>query len=461
MKTIIFILTTLLALFLTKDAFCQALLEENLNRFQREKEAMHLTELKYRHQNYLNAPLHENPTAGYLSLKANHAKERGIFKKYNYKYNVEFRLNSNQSYLSTSFREAYIERTFKRTTYGLGRKILLWHPNEHYWAYGTLNNTQGFSPLEPKQEGLTGFHMVHQKGRFSGELFASYFFVPQYNPSYNARNGKIMGRTEWASVIPTHFRFNNVLAPIFYQKAYPSNNEIIKELVLNESFALQGAYHYKRKKSSGRITAYGAYKPENHVRKYMYGIYQQRPKEQFVANIKAFANYHLLLGLGFYHQQGSWTLSGATEISRPEPGDLRFPSSNDRLRIHETYLSDMRYTSSLIYHSSLWKLGLHYINVQNKRKKNQRYFLDKIHEWNHALGFSLEYFSENRWRGTTNYKYDFRYKDIALKSEIEYTGWAPFQAALGLEIVESPQINSYWRPFTTNDSVYSYISYLF
>ena len=60
-----------------------------------------------------------------------------------------------------------------------------------------------------------------------------------------------------------------------------------------------------------------------------------------------------------------------------------------------------------------------------------------------------------------DFRYDLARKDQIVKAEGSYTFLNRATLNIGMELIKSPQDNSYWSAYRANDTVYSSLRFLF
>ena len=77
------------------------------------------------------------------------------------------------------------------------------------------------------------------------------------------------------------------------------------------------------------------------------------------------------------------------------------------------------------------------------------------------MGLLLGYKANDKFKASLNLKYDLKTEDTILKNEIIYRPAKHLQLALGAELLRSPQDESYWSSFRSNDLIYSNLAIVF
>ena len=402
----------------------------------------------YRNYSYLSTPIHSSSTQS-LEMRLSGKN-----------YDLATIFTPGQQGLAYSVAQVYWEKKMGDISYSLGRKILSWPPNESIWGMGHLNGLEGFTPMRPRAEGLTGFHASLKKGPMELQFFASIFFIPQLNPAYKVENGKIVSKGPWGIIVPETLIFGNGQAPIAYQIEVPNSGEIVEDIILNESVALYGAYNFENGKLKGKLTIYGGYKPENQLRWHLYGFYEQAEEERVVIKVKNFVNHHSFVGIRLNHHYGPISWYNGFQFFRPRRGSP-FPTKNNYSEREQNY-SDERYiTSSIFFNWNRGRVGLHYLKSYGNQKTKESIF-DKLSPWRHALGTTLQFWPHRKWQIMMDYRRDILFKNTIAKGEINYFLNPFFRVGLRGEVIQAPiMAHNYWSSFRRNDSIQGHIAYYF
>ena len=420
--------------------------------------------LTIRHYQRLAQPIHKNI---YSSTVEAHFSDAGNFSfNLDYGYDLSAKFLTSRSSFAYSIASLYLGQSYSRTRWRLGRKVLSWNPIESYWGHSQLNGQEGFSPIATKQEGLIGFHAEHTVGGFTGEIFASYLFLPKINPEHYVEDNRIQSSNEWGSVPPEQVRIGDGIIPIRYSIHRPITEEVINDIVLNPSLGISLHQRYKLGTVQGSLRTYGLYKPENSLRFLARNIYRTDTKKNYIdSTIVPFVHYHTLWGVALSHQVGGFTWDiHASRNSPLSPDGYQSDTGQGFFELHEAYYNNDSIASSFSYRDGSWNLGVHYLHApQVALYKKSAAFLSSVPHWHKSWGLSLQY-RNNTWNGLLDVKYDTFLYNTVLKSELSYR--FPFGLSLGTraEIIQSPQERkpyNYWSNYRTNDSFQTYLSYNF
>lgn len=385
------------------------------------------------------------------------------------KISAALRFFSESSNAIYSIPEAYIEYKFSDSEYSLGRKIVDWNPSEKFWLQGNINGRKNFSLLSEEQEGLTGFHYSRKITKnFKLDVIGSYVFVPNMNPSYEVVDGKITSKAQWVSLPPSEISLSGQVLPIYYYLATPS----LEKILIQESLAFRGSY--KIDKTNTKISFYGLYKPENDLRVNAEG-YLAKNLDQVKVTAHPFVNHHIVYGaniaqslpLGLQFNTGIEVVDPNANIRanlfviNPSQMASKREFDADYFSIVPVYTKKSFWWSSIsnndpIHHVSLNSTVL----LSEKKDPGDDFYGDQV-KWRKAIGISYSYSITDSLLFDMNIKYDFELQDNILKFESSYQIRDEYRFKLGIELIKSPNPNSYWSVYRASDTIYGDFSVLF
>ena len=233
--------------------------------------------------------------------------------------------------------EVFISYHGKNNQLILGRKIVDWNPTEKFWGLGKVNGLRAMNLLEQDQEGVTGLHYHAKMGDFDVQLLASYFHIPQINPTFHIDDGNVEAPTEWSKEPPERARFEGEEIPVFYKLQHID----FDDLLLKPSVGIYAAYNWRgfSEDNQGKVTGYYAYKPEQGVRINATGFFDQQNDSQAVVTAKPFSNLHQVYGLGVEQKIGAIDYRLGWDVSDPDRGtDPNFEF--DALKVEPKYFRE-------------------------------------------------------------------------------------------------------------------------
>lgn len=402
------------------------------------------------HLQRLNTPANEEIKNQYMEVnfigrKENHTKWDGY-------YRLDARLypgQENNSMISAP--EFYLRRRIPYGQLSLGRKLINWNRDEAFWGLGVLNGNRGFSFMDFDREGITALHYRGKVGAFGFHVFASPLYIPQLNPALKVSNRKVTSTNEWAALPFSEVSFNGTKIPIYNELIQPK----VSDILFNPSFGVQLDYGWK----AGKAKVYATYKPENSLRVVATGIYD--PVEE-AADVKAsaFANHHLVWGANVSQEiNKNLVARGGVMVDHPEvgePGSFEF----EAMKIIPTYNRKTYFHTSLNYQTEVNKISLNYLKSFEGETTKANTFASKT-MWKNAVGVKWEYSWTSKFRILSFFKYDLDLQDSLTGMKLGYRMTKHLNLGLGFEVIDSPQSNSFWSPFRTNDTITSELSYHF
>jgi len=412
-------------------------------------EAEAATAVSYQELGRMNTPATNNASNRWFGIDFDKYKEfKGRYSGY-MKFHARH-LGENGPIFSAP--EAYFDVHRGNTGVTYGRQIMNWNPHEQFWLLGDLNPQRGFNLLEQDMEGLAGIKLRHQQDNFSLELFGSYLYIPQLNPTYKIKDGKIDAPTEWSKLPPSSVFYNDAVVPIYYDLELPE----MKTVLFQPSVGGRLSMNWNEK---GGVSVYGLYKPENQVRFNATGFYEQDVEERARVRAKPFVNHHWIYGAEVEQSFGDiqWQL-GAMAVIPEKGGDPTFEF--EPLKIEPVYEDYIYGFNTLKLEQDEFSVAVHHIESFSPPGQEENVFGKKIH-WQSATGIQGTYLFNDKWSSNVSYRYDWQLGDIQLVGAVTYKMSRNAAASLGLEMLEVPNKNSYWSSFRSNDTSYARLNYAF
>jgi hypothetical protein len=372
-------------------------------------------------------------------------------KRINFSLDAGATLGINNKKVFLSVRELNIELDHKKTNFKLGRQVLDWNEGIEAWGLNHLNSQDGLSETKNSQEGLTGISIERKLGNFNVHLFGSLLYIPQLKPGYEFGNdGTIFTRSEWIKPPPSKVLFRNITIPVHYDIVIPE----AKDILFHSTIGLQNSYEW----SSGEVSAFGIYKPENRLRINGTGHLDQDSLKAMV-KAKPFVNHHLLLGAKVKQSVGSLNLIASVDYDRPKDGgDSSFIFNIKEFK--PVYIERVYSSFSMNIKKTNYALELSYIKLIDEKGANDEFF-STTSKWTNAISFKVDYSYNDFFLITSEFNHDFFWKDSILKSRFSYKINKDLFTSIGAELIASPEDDSYWSYFRTNDNLFTEISYLF
>ncbi len=372
--------------------------------------------------------------------------------------------SANSSYLKAHVRnygargtiysvpEAFLRTERGNTQVYYGRHIVDWNPHEQFWLLGDLNAQRGFNLLEEDEEGLAGIHLIHQQEFLKIDILASYVYIPQLNPGYVIKNGQVTSVTEWSKLPPKQVYYNNATVPIYYELEMPE----MKTIIFQPSVGGRVKMNWSEQ---GGVSVYGIYKPENQVRLNATGHYEQDTMEQARVRAKPFVNHQWIYGAEVEQAVGDVVAQVGGMAVIPEHGqDPTFKF--EPLKIEPVYEDFYYGFASATYKKPEMSLGLHHVKSFSPPAQKENLFGKKIH-WQNASGVKYDYIFNDYWSLNLAYRYDWQMQDRLWVQSVTYHVNAQASISAGLEMLDSPNADSFWAAYRSNDTTYARLNYIF
>ncbi|MDD0852093.1 hypothetical protein HBN50_03250 [Halobacteriovorax sp. GB3] len=372
--------------------------------------------------------------------------------------------------INFSIAEAYVESSngYDKSI-SVGRKLLDWNINEHYWMLGNMNGLQGMQLLSEKQEGLIGLHAERTfDTNFKVSIFFSYFNIPALNPGLDVKDGKITSNSEWVRRPPEYTVVKGKLVPIRYDINMPGYDK----LVLKKSLGIRQSYKWE----DGEISSFFIYKPENKVRVNAEAKLVEENGGYFVdVTANPIVNHHMIYGVQLRQDFGDVKTITGFDITDPNARLGKDFDVLDPVKLEEaqrTYKSEYfdvapNYDRESYFHSTAYinrdtyDLLFGYIQILSDNIRGSDDFYSETVKWKQAFGGKIRYFFSDDLQLSADIKYDISRKDQIVKAEVFYRFMNSAAIKVGAELIKSPQDNSYWSAYRAHDTIYSNLSYTF
>lgn len=412
----------------------------------------------------LNTPSNRSKGQNWAGIGGTYDFKRAVVEG---KFDGDLRFSIEEGNTVASLSEGYFRYKGQENDVSLGRKRLDWNPNEGFWQLGHINGTRGFRLLDTKEEGLIGFHYLNPAGAVKTEVFLSYFYVPTLSPGLKISEGQVTSSSEWVKLPPKRTTLSGQDVDIRYNLNTPP----VRDVLVNKSLGLKMEVDWK----GGRLAGYSLYKPENKLRINAEAYYD--PNQGAVAvNANPVVNHHAIYGTVVEQKIEHVTLIGGFQVVDPNANlGSDFDNLSGKLDEQEsgkTFTSDYfviepKYDREAFFHGSMlgqWdygNFGIHYLHYVTDHEKGSDDFYSETVRWKQALGIEGSYFFDDHWEGRGALRYDFKRQDNILQGEIAYNMLRRLRIGVGMELLRSPEINSFWSAYRTNDIVYTTLQYFF
>jgi len=414
----------------------------------------------------LNEPQNKTKNSDWLELSHTYNLKRSNIRA-RFHGDARFYLNNND--MSLSLGEAFISyKGENKSTYTLGRKKLLWHPNEVFWQLDHFQNNRGFRLMDSKQEGLTGFHYSTRDGALKTEIFLSYFYIPSLNPAVRIDGGNVVSNSDWYKRPPEKTIISGQEVGIFYNLNTPE----YRDVVIQKSLGLRMSADWGKRQNYGQVSAFSIYKPERRLRINAEAFYDPS-LDRVVVNASPVVNHHVMFGGELRQRLGNTQTSLGVVTIDPNAklgkdfDSLSLSIENNRSLESEFFKVEPKYNRETYAHYSTvfdydsLKLSLNYLHYFSEHIKGSDDFYSETVRWKRAAGIGSAY-QVNDWLQTTlSMRYDFERKDNLLNAQAIFTPYKQSVITIGSELIKSPQTNSYWSAYRANDTFYFNVAYIF
>lgn len=406
------------------------------------------SQLAYQQRERINNPHNNSNANNWFSIKISSESPGKTIDKV---FDFDLRFSKGEEDLQFSVPQAYLELKGKTYSLSLGRKILDWSPNEGTWGLSYLNVHQGIDFLGFKEEGVSALHFKKYFGGFSLGGFLSYFHVPQTNPGFYINDGEIKPRSEWSRTPQESALLQGEVVPMYYDVQLPA----LGEFLFHESYGTELAYNW----NSGKVSLFGAYKPENGIRVRAQAKYEQIEKEQIHVTAVPFVNHQWVYGGNISQKAFGLDFNFGVEVTDPKNHDA-VGFETDETSFLPQYLKRSYFMGSMGIDRDFFSLSLNYIQLIEGAGGADDYFSIDT-KWSEAIGLNWSYIFSDSFRYKGSHKYDIKKDDQILTSEIAYDFNPNVTISLGFEFLIAESKTSYWFPYRANDTVYSSLSYIF
>ncbi len=431
------------------------------------------TELKVGYEKFLrlNNPQNKTKSSDWLDFSFQYESQRSFIRS---KIDADLRFYINNSSFSPSISELYLQYNgVDDTRYTVGRLRLDWHPNESYWQLNHFQNTQGFRMMDTNLEGLTGFHYGIKDPFFKLEFFLSYFYIPALNPSVEVENGNVSSNVDWYKQPPKRTIISGNEVDIFYSLNLPNYRDIL----FQKTLGLRVAPYWGNQKEGGELSFFAVYKPERNLRVNAQAYYDP-DIDKVAVNANPIVNHHVILGYDLrLHWDKTSLITGLVYVDPAAKLGADFDTlsvsldnttaNNRNVLSTEFFEVEPKYMRETYAHLQLnhkWRdltLSFNGIYYFSKHPKGSDDFYSETVKWVRAAGVGGLY-QMNEWsQFGFSIRYDFKRKDNLLNIQYILTPWRASIFTLGAELIKSPQANSYWSAYRTNDTFYFNAGYTF
>lgn len=390
----------------------------------------------------------------------------------NLAFDADIGLDLPTASVKYSLSEFYYQKQFSRFGLKLGRVRLDWSKGLNYWGLGKLNSKRNFGHLDAKEEGILGIYINKRiKKNLHFELLFSYLHMPQINPGLYVEDRMVKGHASWIKLPPKRTvlpvaGFKRTV-PIYYKVNMPD----IEKVMFNKSLGANLTYSPF---SFLKMSTFIVYKPENKIRVNAEAYYNLA-EDAINVTANPIVNHHLLLGAKLNFKKGPLSAVTGFNINDPnakigkdfallDPMELKQQNrtfESEYFKIAPRYEKESYWYSSLKYTAAKYKIALSFVQILTDNIRNADDFFSETAMWKQAIGTKFEFDIFKRLKLNFDFKHDFKTYDNLLRSQLAYSFKGPLQLLIGVDLIKSTKLNSYWYNFRGNDIIYSNLSYQF
>ena len=329
--------------------------------------------------------------------------------------------------------------------------------------------------MDTTLEGLTGFHYAMKDGGFKLETFLSYFYIPSLNPSVDIQGGQVSSNVDWYKLPPKRTIISGNEVDIFYSLNMPEYRDII----FQKTLGMRLSYDWKNEEDTFGMQSsfYGVYKPERNLRVNAEAYYDPNI-DKVAVNANPIVNHHVILAtdLRLFWEKTD-LVTGLTyvdptaklgadfdslSVSLDSNGsNVRNALETDFFKVEPKYVRETYAHMRLNHRYQNLTLSLNGIYYFSKHPKGSDDFYSETVKWVRAAGLGGLYHI-NEWSQLGfSLRYDFKRKDNLLNAQYIITPWRSSIFTFGAELIKSPEANSYWSAYRTNDTFYFNAGYTF
>ncbi|HLW58067.1 MAG TPA: hypothetical protein VKY27_11800 [Bacteriovoracaceae bacterium] len=365
---------------------------------------------------------------------------------------------NDQSLTQYSIPEAYVGGKLSKKDYiRFGRQVLNWAEVDKVWGFGKLNNRIGFDGFDPGQEGLTG--LLYERRSSNGmryRAFLSGIYVPELNPSLDIdkKDKTITSRHPWADPPSATAEIDpGNVKRIAYEVDYPEYHEVIYKYTVGASLGYESKHWvwdgFIIRKPENRFT------PEAHVS-------LNSVDDLIEAQVKPHFHHHDVYGSTLKYRNLDLEMYISGIAVRP----LHYPEGDrDAFRATKIKSEKMRedYLGGGISRvNDIYSIGFNYVARLSPYDRDAE-TLTEDPRWNQAINiFAVRNFWGQKLSLRTDLKFDMMTTDRLFMFEALYKATKHLHLSAGVKLIGTPgDGDSYWSPYTNNDSIYGGLRYAF
>ena len=224
-----------------------------------------------------------------------------------------------QSYFKLiEFKREYLEENKKIT---VGRHLHEWSKADNFWHLGDWHSRFLWDKFNPEEMGMTGVFYERKWSAFKLNLFGSFLFLPDQEPSYFEDGNRVRSKNPWFRSLPPSAQVLGQYLAVSSAIVRPD----VEDVIFQPSAAFQVSYNWSQKWNTQ--LAY-SYKPESQSLATFDYYLQSVPSSSDIAVVTIFPKfpYHHVATLeGSYHSD-RWEVVQSVTHQKPvldsEPVDF-------------------------------------------------------------------------------------------------------------------------------------------
>lgn len=364
-------------------------------------------------------------------------------------------IRNDQTLVMYSVQEAYLGANAGKNKVKAGRMILPWSTMDSTWGFGKLNNRKNFDGFDPGQEGLVGLSFERKSANgMRYRLFGSPIYVPELNPSMDINKEKktISSRSPWTDVPSATTEHQGRMKRIEYTVNMPDTWDAVQRYTMGASIGWENR--------NWVVDGFYVYKPEN-TQTPKVEVQYNTGNDVIKANITPEFYYHHVFGgnLKYRNKDVEMYVSGMGIHPNTFPdGNAEDTKATDikTEKRREAYMG-----GGISRMNDIYGLAFNYV-ARLSPFDRERDSLAADPRWNQAVNAVLMRNFGTTYALAADFKYDMLTNDRLVMLKASYKATKELMMSVGVNMIGTPTNGqSYWSPYTNNDSVYGSLRYVF
>ncbi|MCX7978373.1 MAG: hypothetical protein N2578_05160, partial [Bdellovibrionaceae bacterium] len=191
-----------------------------------------------------------------------------------------------------------------------GRRRHLWSFVDQDWNLGIFQPNFRWNPLEPIQQGLTGFFYQKDHENLSYTLFASFLYLPDQGPSFEINDrGEFVEGSPWFRRPPQSYVLRDEKGTVVYDIRRPVESSIVFRQSLGAQLQIQ------KDAWLGRLSF--AAKPMNQLALLYNSVLDTSLSKTASVSVEPRVTNHQVAAADLQWQRRNWTLTASWVEDRP------------------------------------------------------------------------------------------------------------------------------------------------